>query len=173
MEKVLMIDLDQCGGCRTCELICSWKHNLGVVRPSGSRIRVLRDEKLGINVPVACQHCEKPVCKDVCPVDAIGRDGKTGAVEINQDVCIGCRYCMMMCPFGAIGMDSLTRVMIKCDLCQGNPKCVQWCPREAIRYEKAEIALSAKQGRVMEEHLTKPLIEARKQLIATGTQGGD
>lgn len=157
MEKILSIDFDQCGGCRTCELICSWSHNPGVVRPSLSRIHVVKDEKLGRNGPIVCRHCEKPVCKDVCPVDAIGRDEKTGEVEINHEVCMGCKLCLEMCPFGAIGLDPEKEMMIKCDLCQGDPKCVQWCPRDAIRYEKVEVVASLRRSRVMDEHLSKPL----------------
>jgi len=122
-----------------------------VVRPSVSRIQVQKREELAINVPMFCLQCEQAFCKEVCPVHAISRDKDTGAMVINQDSCIGCRACLMVCPFGAIGQDPETRIMVKCDLCGGDPKCVQWCPNEAIQYEEAQVAASSKQRRVAED----------------------
>ena len=167
MPKVLVVDLNKCGGCHICELICSWSHNPGVVRPILSRIRVLKKEELAISVPMFCLHCEKPVCKDACPVYAIRRSKDTGAVVINPDICIGCKACLMACPFGAITFDPEQRLMIKCDLCGGEPKCVRWCPNEAITYEEAQVGVSLRRGRVMEEHLAKALLQARKELGTT------
>lgn len=161
-RKILIVDPEQCGGCRTCELICSWSHNPGVVRPVLSRIHVMKDERLGIEFPMVCQQCEKPPCRDVCPVEAISRHKETGAMLINQDICIGCRACLAICPYGAIGVDPERFTMFKCDLCDGDPKCVKWCPREAIKYEKAEIASSLKQRAIFEERLKKPLVEGTK-----------
>lgn len=157
-----MVDPNKCSGCRTCELICSWSHNQGVVRPSLSRVQVLKKEDLAINTPMFCLQCELAFCKEVCPVHAISKDKNTGALMINQDTCIGCRACLMVCPFGAIGQDPETRIMLKCDLCGGDPKCVQWCPNEAIQYEEAQVLASSKQRQMVEEHIVKGLLGARK-----------
>lgn len=162
MRKVLMVDPEECGGCRTCELICSWSHDPGVIRPSVSRIKVMKREELGINVPMVCMHCDKPACRDACPVNAIYRDEQTDAVLIDQDICNGCRACIVACPWGAIGMDSQKKEIIKCDLCGGDPKCVLWCPRDALIYEKAEVVSTFKQRRVMENKVAKQLIQSRK-----------
>lgn len=165
--KVLFADPEKCGGCRTCELICSWSHARGLVRPSVSRIRVLKREELGVTIPFFCQQCSKPVCQDACPVDAISRSMETGALVIDAAVCIGCKACFTACPYGAIGFDPESKTPVKCDLCGGEPQCVKWCPREAIKYERAEIAASFKQRTMMEEHLARALVEARRGLMST------
>lgn len=70
----------------------------------------------------------------VCPVGAIRRDTKTEAVLIDRDACIGCRVCMIACPFGAITFDLDRRRPIKCDLCEGDPRCVKFCETRALTY---------------------------------------
>jgi Fe-S-cluster-containing hydrogenase component 2 len=59
-------------------------------------------------------------------------------------------------------MDSQKKEIIKCDLCGGAPKCVSWCPRQALRYEKAEIVASFKQREVMETRVAKQLIQSKR-----------
>lgn len=168
-NKVLTVDLNKCGGCRTCEMICSWSHDPGEIRPSRSRIGVVRDERLCINFPVFCVQCEKPPCRDACPVNAISRDSSTGAVVINPNACIGCRACFIVCPYGAIGLDPEKKVAFKCDLCQGDPQCVKWCPREAISFEKAEV-VAAERQRSIAERLLKPVTEGKKEWAKPGWQ---
>lgn len=161
-RKILSLDLDKCGGCRTCELICSWSHDKGTIRPAVSRVHVFKEEALGVNIPMFCQQCEKAACMGACPVNAIYREMSTGAVLINADICVSCKACMIVCPYGAIGFDSDKKLMFKCDLCQGDPQCVKWCPREALRYEIAEISNLLRQRTIMEERVAKPIIEAAK-----------
>jgi len=130
------------------------------VRPFVSRTRVIKDEVLAVYVPLSCQQCEEAPCKKVCPINAIDRDENTGAVTINEDICIRCRICLIFCPFGAIGEDPYTKRMVKCDLCGGDPKCVRWCPSEAIRYEEAQDAVFKKQRLVVKEHLAEGVLGA-------------
>ena len=70
----------------------------------------------------------------VCPVKAIKRHSETQAVVIDQDICIGCKECIVVCPFGAMQYDEAKRLLYKCDLCQGEPECVKWCYTKAIQY---------------------------------------
>jgi Fe-S-cluster-containing hydrogenase component 2 len=65
---------------------------------------------------------------------AIARDETLGRVVIDYDRCIGCRMCVAVCPFGAIGFDSITRKVIKCDLCEGDPLCARFCSYGALEY---------------------------------------
>ncbi len=132
MPKLTFIS-ENCTGCRACELACSF-HCEGLFSPSKSRIRVVRIDEEGIDVPVGCEHCDSAVCMLVCPVKAITEDSSTGAVILNPDVCIGCKQCLAVCPFGAIHYNEEKRQFYKCDLCAGEPECVKWCETGAITY---------------------------------------
>jgi len=80
----------------------------------------------------------------VCPVKALTLDEKLNRVVINQDLCIGCRFCVAACPFGAMSMDSATRKVVKCDLCDGDPMCVRFCETKALQYEEVGTASAKK-----------------------------
>jgi Fe-S-cluster-containing hydrogenase component 2 len=131
--KTLIFNTELCTGCRACELACSF-HCEGVFAPSKSRIRIVKMDEEGIDVPTGCEQCEDAVCMAVCPVKALKRDEKTGAVLLDGDVCIGCKECLVVCPFGAIHFDPDKRIFYKCDLCNGDPECVKWCFTGGIEY---------------------------------------
>jgi len=136
MEKVLMIDYQKCTGCRLCELVCSVKHDM-VSNPARSRIKVIKWESEGLYVPVSCQQCEDAPCMNICPVKAIFRDKDTDAAMVNYSVCIGCRSCIAVCPFGAMNFNPLDKKVFKCDLCSGDPQCVRFCSVKAVDYVEA------------------------------------
>jgi Fe-S-cluster-containing hydrogenase component 2 len=129
----LTFNAENCTGCRACELACSF-HCEGLFSPSKSRIRVVRIDEEGIDVPVGCEHCDNAVCMLVCPVKAIIENKSTGAIILNPDLCIGCKQCLAVCPFGAIHYDEQEKLFYKCDLCNGEPECVKWCETKAILY---------------------------------------
>ena len=137
MDKVLMIDYQKCTGCRQCELICSVVHE-GVSNPSRSRIKVVKWEAEGLYIPMSCQQCEDAPCMNVCPVKAISRDEEFNFVTVDYDVCIGCRTCVTVCPFGAMSFDVISQKVIKCDLCGGDPQCVRFCLEKAVDYIDAD-----------------------------------
>ena len=140
MEKILFVDPEKCTGCKVCELICSLHHE-NEINPMKSRIHVISWEDEGIDVPMVCQQCETPMCEAVCPAHATYRDPQTGAMLINEEICLGCRMCMIACPFGGPSINSDTRKTIKCDLCQGEPKCVDFCVTQALQYVPASKAI--------------------------------
>lgn len=125
LRKVMVVEPILCTGCLQCELVCSI-NKAGIASSVYSRIRVAKDEEKGIFFPVICHHCEIPMCRKVCPVEAIQRDKVTGAVLINYALCLGCGVCVSACPFGAIQFSPEGGV-IKCDLCAGDPFCVKFC----------------------------------------------
>jgi Fe-S-cluster-containing dehydrogenase component len=98
-----------------------------------------------VYVKKQCMHCEEPGCQSACFVDAFNKTGK-GAVIYNPDVCVGCRYCMIACPFDIPAYEydePLTPRVTKCTFCfdrisrEGQvPACVQICPTETLRFGK-------------------------------------
>ena len=109
MDRIVVADPNKCAGCRLCEMVCSLRHE-GQCNPVLSRIRVVRFPDQAVFVPMLCVQCTKRVCRSVCPVGAIVSDPKTGANLVEENRCIGCRECVMACPFGAM---TLTRRPVK------------------------------------------------------------
>ena len=72
-----------------------------------------------------------------CPVEAITKNAATGAMEVNEAVCVGCKVCTIACPFGTINYNQDSGKVIKCDLCGGDPQCAEACPTGAIVYVDA------------------------------------
>ena len=91
-------------------------------------------EAEGLYVPISCQQCEDAPCLNVCPVKAISRDEEMGTVAVNYDVCIGCRTCTLVCPFGAMNFNTIDKKVFKCDLCDGDPQCVRFCDMKAVDF---------------------------------------
>ena len=142
--RVLMIDHEKCTGCRQCEMVCSVFHN-GASNPSRSRIKVVKWEHVGFYLPMTCQNCEKPFCVEVCPTKACHKDLENQRVMIDRDKCIGCKTCIVACPFGAPLYDKVERISIKCDYCDGDPQCVRFCEAKAIAYvEEDQVGVSKK-----------------------------
>lgn len=135
MHKELIIQPEKCTGCRTCELICSFVH-VQEFDPTRSRINVFNFEKAGFSVPIVCQQCSVAACMEVCPVGAISRSDKTGAMVVDHDRCLRCKMCTIACPFGATIYDPIKDIIAKCDLCNGDPMCVKLCPSGALTYQE-------------------------------------
>lgn len=153
MEKILSIDYEKCTGCRLCELVCAVSHD-GVSNPMRSRIRVMKWEHEGIYVPMSCQQCEDAPCMNVCPVKAISRDEDMQYVKVDHDVCIGCRSCVAVCPFGAMSFNTKDKKVFKCDLCEGDPQCVRFCDRKAVDFvEAGDVSIDKKRNAA--ERVTK------------------
>ena len=96
------------------------------------------EEDGAISFALQCRHCEDAPCLAACIAGAMTRDPQTGAVKHDEEKCVGCWSCIMVCPFGAIRTNMEThKVGSKCDLCAGKetPACVAHCPNEALVYE--------------------------------------
>ncbi|MEA4909773.1 MAG: 4Fe-4S dicluster domain-containing protein [Chloroflexi bacterium] len=156
----LMVNPDRCMGCHTCELACAAAHT-----PAGSLLgAVVNGEALfprnrvvevdEIRLPVQCRQCEDAPCVRVCPTGATFRTETYTA--INANLCIACKLCVMVCPFGAVQTSTLQvggrakRTAVKCDLCvdrPGGPACVAACPTHAISLtQPAEVIEAAVQS---------------------------
>lgn len=141
-RKMLVGDYRKCTGCRSCELACSLVQERSCT-PSLARLRVVRVERQGINIPTTCAQCARPVCMAVCPVGAIKQNAANGAYVIDKKRCIGCKACAMSCPFGMAGFDFEKGIAYKCQLC-GDPVCARFCPTGALRYTTLEQSATAK-----------------------------
>ncbi|MFC1943272.1 4Fe-4S dicluster domain-containing protein [Chloroflexota bacterium] len=156
---MIAVDASVCSGCRICEMVCSIRHE-GVVNPARSRIRVFQHERVLLDVPVVCQQCESPPCAAVCPVNAIRREEKLGRVLVNHDLCTGCKMCLVVCPFGAMGFDPIAHKLINCDLCDGDPECVKFCSTKAIQYADVT-SVSLKKGRASSDKISEQVRQLR------------
>ncbi|HRY13693.1 MAG TPA: 4Fe-4S dicluster domain-containing protein [Syntrophomonadaceae bacterium] len=143
MDRILVVQPEKCTSCRTCELTCSFTKT-GEMNPELARISVLTYEKVGLAVPMICQQCGVPACMLICPVGAITKNTATGAMEVHDSKCIGCKMCTIACPFGAIHYHVATNIVSKCDLCFGDPACVKLCPSGAISFVEANAGSIAK-----------------------------
>ena len=148
-EKVIVFDPHYCSGCMRCMTTCSTYHS-GATSLSKSRIHIARHEGHAITKMneedelifdvLTCQQCDEPYCLNFCPTLAIERDSDLGAIIIDHDKCVGCRMCMLSCPFGAILYDTDKREVIKCELCGGEPQCVRFCPTDALQFLSKRLA---------------------------------
>jgi len=87
---------------------------------------------------IACLLCEDPACVAACPRDALLKDEK-GVIRVDEYKCNGCGWCILACEFGAITLHPTKKVVMTCDLCDGDPECVKHCPFEdALAYATIE-----------------------------------
>lgn len=150
MDKMLLIDPAKCTGCRRCELACSYGKER-IFNYAVSRIRLTRLRDFALNIPVLCQQCDLPLCTFACPTGAISSDRETGIVNINEELCVGCLMCFVACPLGGISIPPGSKIPIKCDLCDGEPKCAIECGYGAIEFVERDEASAMKRRKGIRE----------------------
>jgi formate dehydrogenase iron-sulfur subunit len=202
MSYAKLIDTTKCIGCKACQVICKeWNGLEGeeTSLPAGD-LGIQNPERLSSNTymllthheiedPMApagfrtvftkrqCMHCNEPACASACPVTALEKT-EQGPVVYDPNKCIGCRYCMLACPFGAISSewDSLAPKISKCTLCADRlpiempserngehltdeevkhssakhslPACVKTCPADALHFGDRDEMLEIAKGRI-------------------------
>ncbi|WP_010295098.1 4Fe-4S dicluster domain-containing protein [Clostridium senegalense] len=181
MNTFVVADPNKCIGCRTCEVACVVAHSQENIFTQESndvdfnpRLTVIKTAN--VSAPIQCRHCEDAPCANVCPNGSI--TNKDGVIFIDKSTCIGCKTCVIACPFGAIDIVEEYKkgekvlqnglkvsddknvefkekmIANKCDLCigrEGGPACVEVCPTKALRIIEAkeiEKSVEAKRSQV-------------------------
>jgi formate dehydrogenase iron-sulfur subunit len=159
--RALLIDITRCIGCRACVDACKTLHEFPgentETELSATAYTVLQDKGEDRYVRQLCMHCVTPSCVSVCPVSAFTKTA-AGPVTYDQSRCLGCRYCMVACPFSVPRYEWSKAVpaVRKCDLCiarleQGQPTaCTEACPAEATVGGTREELLAEAHRRIQE-----------------------
>jgi anaerobic carbon-monoxide dehydrogenase iron sulfur subunit len=146
VSGLLVVDRQKCLGCHSCEIACTVEHSqskslYAAIREDPlPRRRVEVEHYSGSNLPLQCRHCEDAPCVRVCPTKALFQKGEEEVVLLNSSLCIGCKWCLLACPFGVITLDQPSKSIIKCDLCQERasmekpPACAESCPTKALQF---------------------------------------
>ena len=138
---------DNCIGCHACESACSEKNDV----PSHLAFRSVGFVEGGtypnyqrLNISMACNHCDDPVCLKGCPTRAYTKFAEYGAVLQDPDICFGCGYCTWVCPYNAPQLDPVEGVVSKCNMCVDRlevglkPACVSACLGNALDFGVVE-----------------------------------
>ncbi|MEK7701315.1 MAG: 4Fe-4S dicluster domain-containing protein [candidate division NC10 bacterium] len=155
----MFTDTSLCIGCRACQVACKQWNELGMEVPqwtgtyqnqahfTDKTFRLVRfieeprptGELAWLLMSDVCKHCAEAGCLEACPTGAIYRT-QYGTVDIAQDACNGCRYCVSSCPFGVVAFNASTGTATKCTFCNDRihnglgPACAKACPTESIQF---------------------------------------
>jgi carbon-monoxide dehydrogenase iron sulfur subunit len=124
-----------CTGCRACEIACVFRRE-EAFGTSSARVRIVKEEAEGADIPFLCQLCETPACVAACPPRALHKDADTGIIVLDLIACTRCLDCRTACPYDSVFVHPETGLPLICDLCQGDPACVKRCSTRAIFWEK-------------------------------------
>ncbi|MCD6471614.1 4Fe-4S dicluster domain-containing protein [Candidatus Aerophobetes bacterium] len=161
--KEILVNLDKCLGCKTCELRCAVERSskskslYSAVRENPKPLPRIDVQSIKDGyLPLQCRHCEEAPCLNACPTGALFRKEDNGPVIVDENLCVGCWMCVMTCPFGAITPLLERKKIIKCDLCVNmeRPVCVDACPTGALVYcdtQSAKLILEEKKGNFIQK----------------------
>jgi len=175
-SKGVLFDATRCIGCRKCEVGCNEVNHLPQPAKPFTDLTVLNETRRteidaytvvnkyeqngggSVFRKIQCMHCMEPSCASACFVKAFKKQ-PSGAVTYDESVCVGCRYCMVACPFMIPTYsynDPITPKVIKCDMCDANikagnisvPGCVNSCPKEALIYGERDELIKIARNRI-------------------------
>ena len=189
-ELAKFIDVTKCTGCRGCQVACKQWNGLSAVDTvfSGSyenppkmggdtwtKVRFFETEANGkvrfLFRKAQCMHCTEASCVAVCAAGAVTKNDR-GVVTIDQDRCIGCKNCVVACPFHAVGFSEETGTSRKCRMCYDriengmDPACVKACPVGAVTIgDRDQILVQAKERALsLQENGKKAYIYGENEL---------
>jgi anaerobic dimethyl sulfoxide reductase subunit B (iron-sulfur subunit) len=144
-----------CNGCKACMVACKSENGLPTsinwrrvieygggnwVRDSENKNMLVPSNVFAYALSVSCMHCDNPICVDLCPAGAMYKREEDGLVVVDDDRCIGCRYCEWSCPYGAPQYDEEAGTVTKCDGCYDlvergeTPYCAAACVMRALEF---------------------------------------
>jgi tetrathionate reductase subunit B len=199
------IEVDKCIGCARCVEACkaendvpaepyffrTWIERYSIKRDGEAEVESIgsRDHRMRpaiddpdvirtFFVPKLCNHCANPPCVQVCPVGATFST-KDGVVLVDKDRCVGCRYCIQACPYGARYLDPRTRTADKCTFCYHRvtkglqPACVEVCPTQARIFGdlKSRASRLVRFERMNKIHVLKPALNTSPKVYYAGLDG--
>ncbi|MBU2567893.1 MAG: 4Fe-4S binding protein [Elusimicrobia bacterium] len=162
MKKgIIEINPERCLACKSCEIACAVAHSgtknlelsIKEIPLPEKRVQVEQADVMSksgqgfflkMAAPLQCRHCEDAPCVKICPTKALTKTHQEEPVLLDNKLCIGCKWCILVCPFGVIKMDRTGGAIIKCDLCIERlkqnelPACVVSCPTKAIKFRTLE-----------------------------------
>ncbi|MHB9112847.1 MAG: sulfate reduction electron transfer complex DsrMKJOP subunit DsrO [Thermoleophilia bacterium] len=210
IQYAMTVDLNKCDGCKVCEEACREENNVpdyvekygeDADRYNAYWIRVAEMQQEVSNteiearpIPLLCQHCTNPPCVHVCPTKASFVREKDGIVMIDEHRCIGCRYCVIACPFRARSIvfrenpvppaeqnskvpAMMLGVATKCTFCAHKdleagekPACVEKCPMDALKFgnrndKRETVARQIADGQTL---LLRPNLELEQNVFYLG-----
>ncbi|MCB9834186.1 MAG: 4Fe-4S dicluster domain-containing protein [Planctomycetes bacterium] len=157
----MLIDVNMCGGCHECMAACMKKQGFEgdpeQVTKLSATARTILEHAGDYNVRKFCRHCIDPACVGACPAKALVRTDY-GAVKYDSDRCMGCRYCMISCPYDIprYEWDEVAPKIQKCDMCWdrieagGIPACAEACPAGATLFGEREELLAEARTRIQD-----------------------
>ncbi|MDT3697844.1 MAG: 4Fe-4S dicluster domain-containing protein [Thermincola sp.] len=139
-RKGFLVNSERCIGCHSCEMACKNEYQQDPpVR--WRKVNLLDETQFTMPernfISLGCNHCEQPECMRVCPVMAYSKRDD-GIVVHDQNRCIGCRMCVMACPYGTPQYNTRLKKVEKCHMCYEKqdkgeqPACVAGCPMDAL-----------------------------------------
>jgi formate dehydrogenase iron-sulfur subunit len=175
-NKGILFDSTLCVGCKNCEVACKKARGFPEASEpelSATALTVVQ-ERAGRNVRKMCMHCLDPACASVCPVGALVKTA-AGPVDYLADKCIGCRYCMLACPFGVPRYEwsRLAPYVQKCDMCADRvalgqtPLCVEACPTAAVKFGDRDALLAEAKERIAANQSYVPRIYGAEEAGGT------
>lgn len=202
-QWAMIVDIEKCIGCRRCLSACEQEnhvpHEPDLYRTWLERYEMKADGSLhselvtetglgfgpdngslnGFFVPKLCQQCANPPCVSVCPLNATFRTDD-GVILMDQERCIGCKYCVVACPYGARFLNPETLVVDKCTFCYHRitkgltPACVQACPTGARSFGDLMDSNDPVRQRLLDESLQviRPSLGTKPRVYYTGLREG-
>ena len=151
-QQAFYFDGTRCTGCKTCQMACkdyknidlgiSFRHVYEVT--IGDTVKdadgILTTTCVSYPLSMSCNHCDSPICFEKCPQSAIIKDADTGLMSIDEEKCIGCGTCAIVCPYNAPKVDEEKKKAVRCNGCAERvaagkqPVCVEACSMRAIEF---------------------------------------